>query len=203
MRLVHECSLGLQRTGAELGHRATRSGPPERRSARNAAFRSRSGCRFALANHGLRADNLASMLRHRSFDFLSVRRRELHAARRPGRFARSPGGYWRWAFRGFARKAGRWPIRSRCIRATGSRSRRIPARSKRKSIKSNQYDTSEINLHAGRRGSGANPRKVQRRADERRRALGAQVKRAAELIRLCREKLRQGRTGSIRSLEEE
>lgn len=31
--------------------------------------------------------------------------------------------------------------------------------------------------------------------------LGAQVKRAAELIRLCREKLRQGRAGSIRSLE--
>ena len=30
-----------------------------------------------LPVHGLRADNLASMLRHRSFDFLSVRRREL------------------------------------------------------------------------------------------------------------------------------
>ena len=77
MRLVHECSLGLQRTGAELGHRATEA--VRRSGDRLGTLRSgvAQAARFALANHGLRADNLASMLRHRSFDFLSVRRREL------------------------------------------------------------------------------------------------------------------------------
>lgn len=77
MRLVHECSLGLQRTGAELGHRATEA--VRRSGDRLGMLRSgvAQAARFALANHGLRADNLASMLRHRSFDFLSVRRREL------------------------------------------------------------------------------------------------------------------------------
>ena len=77
MRLVHECSLGLQRTGAELGHRATEA--VRRSGDRLGTLRSgvAQAARFALANHGRRADNLASMLRHRSFDFLSVRRREL------------------------------------------------------------------------------------------------------------------------------
>ncbi|MFQ8827090.1 MAG: hypothetical protein ACLR76_06300 [Alistipes sp.] len=90
MRLVHECSLGLQRTGAELGHRAIEA--VRRSGDRLGTLRSgvAQAARFALANHGLRADNLASMLRHRSFDFLSVRRRELRADGRSGRFARSP-----------------------------------------------------------------------------------------------------------------
>lgn len=77
MSLIDECSLNLQRTGTELGCRVTeavrlnndRLGTLHSEIARAA--------RFGLANHGLRTDNLASMLRHRSSDFLSVRRREL------------------------------------------------------------------------------------------------------------------------------
>ena len=170
MRLVHECSLGLQRTGAELGHRATEAVRRERAIGSERCVPESLRLPVSLwritgsgARQIFALDAAPSQLR---FPIRASPR--THADGRSGRFARSPGGYWRWAFRWFARKAGRWPIRSRCIRATGSRSRRIPARSKRKSIKSNQYDTSEINLHAGRRGSGANPRKVQRRADERR-----------------------------------
>ena len=89
MRLVHECSLGLQRTGAELGHRATEA--VRRSGDRLGTLRSgvAQAARFALANHGLRADNLASMLRHQlRFPIRASPR--TRADGRSGRFARSP-----------------------------------------------------------------------------------------------------------------
>ena len=90
MRLVHECSLGLQRTGAELRTPCDRSGPPERRSARNAAFRSRSGCPFRFGESRApggqsRVDAAPSQLR---FPIRASPR--TCADGRSGRFARSP-----------------------------------------------------------------------------------------------------------------